>query len=348
MNDRGQVRACSGAIISAMKVRDLGEFGLIDRLTARVAASASARQDRERLVLGIGDDAAAWRCEGGLELCTTDTMVEGVHFTLETASWADVGWKVLAVNLSDIAAMGGSPLYAVVTLGLPEDLEAAAVDALYDGMLDCAAEYGAAIVGGDVVRSPAAFVTVAMTGSTPGPLLTRAAARPGDEVAVTGKLGGSGAWLAAVRRGASLAPEAAESLRNSHLRPRPRLAEGQALREAGVRCAIDVSDGLAADLAHLCEASGVGARLDAERIPVHPAVRRTLPNEALALALGGGEEYQLLFTATPDAMAEARGRLPGGFTVIGQVVQGPPARVSVMGPGGEMLVDSAGWDHFRS
>ena len=328
-----------------MKVKELGEFGLIQRLAARVAAAGGVPSP---LVLGIGDDTAAWRSDGDLELCTTDTMVQGVHFTLDTASWADVGWKVLAVSLSDIAAMGGEPRYALVTLGLPEETRVASMDDLYDGMLECCAKHGGTIVGGDIVRSPVAFVTVALTGSTPGPLLTRSAARPGDQVAVTGKLGASGAWLAATQQGVTPEPVDAEELRRAHLRPRPRLKEGTALRTAGVRCAMDISDGLVADLRHVCEASGVAARLDAEKVPIHPMVSRTFPERGLALALTGGEEYELLFTAPPEVMRELPGRLSGKTTVIGEVLEGPPGQVTVLASTGEVALDAPGWDHFRS
>jgi thiamine-monophosphate kinase len=328
-----------------MQVKELGEFGLIERLAARVAAAGG---DQSSLLLGIGDDTAAWRGDGDLELCTTDTMVQGVHFSLDTASWADVGWKVLAVSLSDIAAMGGEPRYALVTLGLPEETSVASMDALYDGMLECCAEHGGTIVGGDIVRSPVAFVTVALTGSTPGPLLTRSAARPGDQVAVTGKLGASGAWLAATQQVMSMEPADAEELRRAHLRPRPRLKEGSALRTSEVRCAMDISDGLVADLRHVCKASGVAARLDAERIPFHPAVLRAFPERGLALALAGGEEYELLFTASPEVMGKLPGRLAGKTTIIGEVLGGPPGQVTVQASTGEVALDPLGWDHFRS
>jgi thiamine-monophosphate kinase len=350
-----------------MKVKELGEFGLIERLAARAARAGASPPGRFPLVLGIGDDAAAWRADGALELCTTDTMVEGVHFTLEAAPfdpdsagtqdkpWRDLGWKALAVNLSDIAAMGGTPLYAIVTLGLPDETEVEALEALYDGMLECGAEFGGTIVGGDVVRSPVLFISVALTGSTPGGLLTRSGARAGDQVAVTGALGASGAWLAARRRGQGLEPEVAAALGQAHLRPRPRLAQGQKLLAAGVRCAMDISDGLVSDLQRVCQASGVAARLEAECVPVHAMVSRAMPEEALPLALGGGEDYELLFTAPTALMKEVLGQLPGGATAVGQIVPvsgsgqgaGPLGLVELRRRGRPMELASGGWDHFR-
>jgi thiamine-monophosphate kinase len=330
-----------------MKVEELGEFGLIARLASRVAQRAPQGRGPTSLLLGIGDDAAAWATDGSVELCTTDTMVQGVHFTLEHAAWADVGWKALAVNLSDIAAMGGAPLYAVVTLGLPPDTPVEDVEALYDGMLECGAAHGGTIVGGDVVRSPVAFITVAMMGTTPGPLLTRSAARPGQQVAVTGALGASGAWLAALRQKTHLDPGVAATLRRAHLRPEPRIEAGQRLRLAGVRCAIDISDGLVADLRQVCRASGAAARLDAENIPIHPAARRSFPHQCLDLALSGGEEYELLFTAPPDTIHALQRQLPNGATVVGEILDGPAGQITVVGPDGELDLKSGGWDHFR-
>ena len=336
---------------AAMKVGELGEFGLIERLARRVAEQMPAGPQGDSgfaLLLGIGDDAAAWRTGEGTELCTTDTMVQGVHFALETATWRDVGWKALAVNLSDVAAMGGAPLYAVVTLGLPEETEVASVDALYDGLLDCGSQYNTAIVGGDIVRSPVTFITIALTGMTSGPVLSRSAARPGDQIAVTGCLGGSGAGLVMFRRGLHLAPSEAESLKEAHMRPRPRLTEGQVLLAGGVRSAMDISDGLVDDLRKLCQASGVAARLQAESLPIHPAVCHAFPQEALDLALGGGEEYELLFTAPREVLEGLVTRLPSGATVIGEVLAGSPGQVTVLDKEGQALdLATAGWDHFR-
>lgn len=335
-----------------MRVRDLGEFSLIDRLAARVAASGVVRPDPAAtalpLILGIGDDTAAWDVgAAGTELLTTDTLVQGVHFTAKSSSWHDLGWKALAVNLSDIAAMGGSPLYALVTLGLPGDTSVDAMDALYDGILEACAEYSTAIVGGDVVASPVAFVTVALTGVTPGPVLARSAARPGDRVGVTGSVGGSAAGLALLQDRATAGLDEDRALRAAHQRPAPRIAEGRALLAAGVRCAIDVSDGLVADLEKLCQASGVAARLSAARVPVHPAARVAFGADALAMALGGGEDYELLFAGPLEVLQGVLEALPSGGALIGEVMEGPPGRVTVEDEDGRPVeVAGRGWDHF--
>ena len=175
----------------------MGEFGAIDRLTRlilerrqRVPAPGHA------LLVDTGDDAAAWHSPAGSYLFTTDTMVEGVHFTQATLSWEDVGWKVMAVNVSDLAAMGGQPLYALVTLGLPAEFPLSALDMLYEGALSMAEEAHFAIVGGDMVKSPTTFVTVALVGTIQGAPMTRGSAIPGHLVAVTGPLGSSAGGLA--------------------------------------------------------------------------------------------------------------------------------------------------------
>ena len=155
-----------------MLVRELGEFGLIERLSRRVSASPAGASNPEapllRVRVGIGDDAAVWDAAGASEVLTTDTIVEGAHFTLETTGWNDLGWKALATNLSDVAAMGAAPGLAVVTLGLPPDTRVEDIDALYDGMLEAAETFGANVAGGDVVASPTLFITVALSGALAG------------------------------------------------------------------------------------------------------------------------------------------------------------------------------------
>ncbi|MCH7482114.1 MAG: thiamine-monophosphate kinase, partial [Chloroflexi bacterium] len=178
-------------------VRDIGETALIERLTARVSGARldPPALDGFELLTGIGDDAAVWRLANGLTVTTTDTMVEGTHFTPETASWSDVGWKLWTANVSDVAAMGGTPLAGVVTLGLPSATPLRAVDDLYDGMLDACRAYRTLLAGGDIVDSPTAFFTVAMSGACTEEPLARAGGRAGEVVAVTGPLGASAAGL---------------------------------------------------------------------------------------------------------------------------------------------------------
>jgi thiamine-monophosphate kinase len=259
----------------------LGEFGAI-ALFRELLASRMAPFEAE---IGIGDDAAVWRpTPGHLALETTDLLIEEVHFSLRWCNWYDVGWKAMAVNVSDIAAMGGRPRAAFVSVGLSPALGREDVLALYRGLTDCAEEYEVAILGGDTVAAPrAAVVNVALYGESldeSGAVLRRDAARAGDVVAVSGPLGASAAYL--LRQ--------ADEFRAAHLHPSPRVAVGQALLLAGVRCGMDISDGLLADLGKLCAASDVGATLIAVQVPVSEAVRRLLPEDALDLALTGGED----------------------------------------------------------
>ena len=182
-----------------MQIQELGEFGVIDLLN-RMVVQRRGPSDLPAglsfdLLVDTGDDTAAWRTKEATELFTTDTVVEEVHFTRETTPWRDLGWKCIASNVSDIAAMGGLPRYCLITLGLPPDTEVSDLEELYHGMLEIANKYGVAIVGGDMVRSPVAFITVGLTGVHQGSPMLRSNARPGDQVAVTGFLGGSGGGL---------------------------------------------------------------------------------------------------------------------------------------------------------
>ncbi len=322
----------------------MGELELVERI-AGLIDGASRPPD---LLLGIGDDAAAWQTMAGTtQVLTSDALVEGVHFRRDMVSWEEVGWKALAVNLSDVAAMGASPGLATVTLGLPPDLEVSAVDALYHGILDCCAQHGGVVVGGDVVRSPVVFIAVSLTGAAER-LLTRSSARPGHAVAVTGTLGGSAAGLEAFQQGLCLEEGDALALRIAHLRPQPRLQEGQLLAKRGVPCAMDLSDGLVTDLGRVCRASGVGAVVEAASLPIHPVAKRVYPRRNLALALGGGEDYELLFAGPPELVEDALSALPSGGAVVGRIVEDMPGRIVVLDEHGRPLdATSYGWEHFR-
>ena len=334
-----------------MQIRDLGEFALIERLNSMVTGGRRGPDHGAahnfRLLVDTGDDTAAWATAEATELFTTDTVVEGVHFTRETTPWPDLGWKSLASNISDIASMGGLPLYALITLGLPPETEVADIEALYQGMLEIGEHYGVAIVGGDMVRSPVAFITVALTGIRSGAPMLRATARIGDQVAVTGYVGSSGGGLKLMLEGIPSTGEAAAFLREAHRRPQPAVAEGQLLSQAGVLTAMDVSDGLADDLSKLCLASGVAARIYADRVPIHPFLRQSFPDDCLDLALNGGEDYLLLFTAPEPVMREVIPTLPEGAAIIGEIAEGPAGQIILAGPGGaESAIGRAGWDHF--
>lgn len=340
--------------MKAKQIKDLGEFGLIDLLNAMIVEQRSAANNASAhgfpLLVDTGDDTAAWKSAEATELFTTDTMVEGIHFTRSTTPWADLGWKSLASNISDVAAMGGLPHYALVTLGLPPETEVDDIRELYRGMLEISNAYGVALVGGDMVRSPVLFITVALTGYHPADPMLRTSGRAGDQVGVTGPLGGSGGGLKLMleqeRVAQTISPEAAEYLKLCHRRPYPAVDEGRILSGAGVTTAMDVSDGLAGDLSKLCRASGLSARLYGDRIPVHPLLKETFPDRFLELALYGGEDYLLLFTSDSALMDRVMPQLAHG-SVVGELVLGEPGRVVIVdGAGMETEAGQGGWDHF--
>lgn len=313
-------------------MRPLGEFELIGRFTGALPLRG------EGVLLGVGDDAAVLRAPYGEALvATADAVVEGVHFDGRFDP-ADVGWKALAVNLSDLASMGARPLWALVALALPRGTSLARVDGVARGLGRCARRFGVAVVGGNVTRAAELSLAITAVGATARPL-RRDGARPGDVILVSGTLGDA---ALGVRRGAE-AP-----LARRQRRPVPRLALGRALRGiAGA--AIDVSDGLVQDLGHLCAASGVGATVRVEELPLSPAYRRATRGEAdpWAAALSGGEDYELCVTVPPRRVAaalRAAARAGTPLTRIGEIRRG--AGVRVIGPGGAPHPVGRGHDHL--
>jgi thiamine-monophosphate kinase len=324
-----------------MKVSELGEFGLIDLLAEMVGGG----QD-EHLLIGIGDDAAAWKGDASIQLATVDSFIQDVHYPPGIASWQELGWKAMAANLSDIAAMGGVPRYALVSLALPEDTEVDDVAALYSGMIDLGQQYGVAIIGGDISRAPIVAITITILGSSQKKqILTRSAAEPGEVVAVTGPLGAAAAGLEMLSKGLQLDLEADTRLRNAFLHPSPRIAEGQLLLEQGVKTAIDISDGLISDLSQICKASQVGARVEIDRVPVEPTVKAKFGEKSLELALSGGEDYELLFTAKAEVIDRVKRAASCPITAIGEIVAGKGVTL-VDRQGNPIELGKAGWEHF--
>jgi len=269
-----------------------------------------------RLVLPIGDDTAAFRTQPGrLILVSTDALVEGIHFDLTYCSPEDVGWKALAVNLSDIAAMGGTPLYATTSIALTRKTSADFVGRLYRGLASIARQHAVTVIGGDTCRSPQGiFLDVTIIGEVePTHMLTRHRARPGDMLYVTGELGGSSVGLELLSRSSRKIPRSATIRR--HLRPQPRCVAGRFLAERKLASAmIDLSDGLSTDLARLCEQSGVGALVEASQLPlakIPGRQRQLLPNPLLHYALHGGEDYELLFAVPPRFSQRVPGQIDG-------------------------------------
>ena len=318
------------------------EFSLIDRIRQRTA------QSRDDVRLGIGDDAALLAVPSGQELAVAiDTLVEGVHFPRGTAP-ADIGWKALAVNLSDLAAMGATPAWALLALTLP-NADEAFIDGLADGFAQLAQTYRLALVGGDTTRG-ALTVSVAVHGFVPpGKALTRAGAQVGDAVLVTGTLGDAAAGLRLLQQSHHSDAQSNYLIARLH-RPTPRIAAGLALRERASAC-IDVSDGLLADLGHICAASHVGVEIEAALLPRSSALLDRFDDaRPRDFALSGGDDYELCFTVPPQRVASVQAdlaKLGCGATRIGRIVEGEG--VKVRDADGQWLEPAQqGWDHFRA
>ena len=315
----------------------MAEFELI----ARIAAQAGTRSD---VLLGIGDDAALLQPAPGMQLVVaSDTLNAGVHFAQDAAPF-DIGWKALAVNLSDLAAMGAAPAWFTLGLSLPRP-DAVFVEALLQGMSSLARGHGVALVGGDTTRGPLSLCVTAIGQLAPGAALRRAGAREGDTVWVSGSLGDAAAALAQWQAGDAGDPVMGARLR----RPTPRVALGQALASIAHAC-IDVSDGLLADLGHVCTASGVGAVLEVDALPASPALQALAlePDARRALQAAGGDDYELCFTAPEAAGARVHAAAQAcgvAVTAIGRIVAGDGV-LAVTGDGHAWTPPRAGYVHF--
>ncbi len=319
----------------------MGEFELIDRYFARLGAR------RDDVALGVGDDAALLTVPAGHELVAcVDTLVDGCHFPRGSHA-DDVGWRALAVNLSDLAAMGARPAWATLALTMPA-LDEDWLEGFVAGFAALADQHGVALVGGDTTRGPLSITVQAMGTIPAGTALRRSTARPGDLIYVTGWPGDAAAGLALIEgrlhgQGASRA-----ALEHKFRRPEPRVAFGSRLRGIASSC-IDISDGLGADLARLVAASGTGAVVRAAELPLSRALFALAGEErAREFALGGGDDYELLYTVPPAARAQlfalAASSGAPACHCIGEVVAGRGVRV--LGERGELPMPR-GWDHFR-
>ena len=338
-----------------------GELALIHRIRNRVATTGG------RLRLGIGDDCALLRPRSGEEFAvTTDLSIAGRHFRLDWHSPESIGHRALARGLSDLAAMGARPVAAFLSLGLPRDLAKLSgqrkggenndrqlqhwIDGFLDGLLALAAAHKTPLAGGDLAESPIPVADIVLIGAMPqGKALLRSGARPGYLIYVSGLLGGAAAGLArlaqlAANPGSPNPPRIPKSLSlllAPHLFPQPRIAQGLWLqRRSLASAALDLSDGLSTDLAHLCEESGVAAEVEATQLPIHPGA-------TLHQALHGGEDYELLFTAPPTTRVPRKiAGVP--ITKIGRIL--PPGRnrptVTLITPQGREPLEPQGWEHF--
>lgn len=324
-----------------------GEGALIARIAQR--AGRADLPDPYRLLQGIGDDTAVLQVGDQSLLWTADMLVEGVHFRLDWTDAAALGWKSLAVNLSDLAAMGGEPVGALLSLALPPEYTGAWLDDFVEGFAACAHTCGVALLGGDTNRADRMVIDVSALGAVQGAPVLRSGAQAGDWLLVSGGLGGSRAGLEALRAG-----KASEVDLTPHFRPQPRLQIGARARTLGATAMMDLSDGLAADLPKLLRASDVGAVVFAAHIPVHPVAAQWAHRQGLdplAFAIAGGEDYELLIAAPPPAAQQLLERVPAETGV-------PLTQIGIVHAAHELWLEHpdgrresfavAGWDHFRA
>jgi thiamine-monophosphate kinase len=314
----------------------MGEFELLARIRERLPA------DAPHIHLGSGDDASV-TAPGGATATSVDALVEGVHFSRATSSLAQIGHKALATALSDLAAMGAVAGEAYVVLGVPPDLDEDGCIELLDGLLALATATGTALTGGDVTRAAELFLALTVVGHAPGPddFVKRSGAQPGDVLVLTGEIGGAAAGLL---------PATTDALRARQLEPVPRLGAGRALASAGATAMIDLSDGLGGDASHLAERSGVGLRIEAAALPLAAGVAKVAAvagREPLDLALGGGEDYELLASVPPGRLEAAvqgvRDAEGVALTQIGEVFAAPGVEIRL--PDGR-LAEPEGYDQL--
>jgi thiamine-monophosphate kinase len=354
----------------------LSEFDLIERLKRRAeqadASASSFTLPPSSLIRGIGDDAAVIRTEIGKNtVVTTDLLVEEIDFHRDTTRPDLLGHKALAVSLSDIAAMGASPRWALISIGVPQEVWSSEfIDDFYEGFFRLADRYHVALIGGDVSRTPERIVidSIVIGESIKGAAIFRSGAQPGDQIFVTGYLGDAAAGLRLIEQGVRLQPQTTgqpiasavgrrprersiDHLLLRHLQPEPRVGWGLLLGDKQLATAmIDISDGLSSDLNHLCRESKVGALVDASRIPIDHLVtelcgRRAL--DPLMLALHGGEDFELLFSVKAENVAKLPTRVDGiSATRIGEIT-GTPSEIRIAEGSKVWNLEPGGWEHFK-
>ncbi len=325
---------------------DEGEHAFLRRLGRRLSSplpSSSDAKDSIGLDLGIGDDAAVIRTDASPFAVTTDALIEGTHFRWEWLSPDELGRRAIAVNLSDLAAMGARPRFVLAAIATPSAVDHEVLDAILDGCAGAAREAGAALIGGNLSSAREFSITITAIGDIPGPCLRRSGALPGDDLVVTGTLGDAASAVSDWTRG--LEPPATQRLR--WVAPRARIAAGLILAESGAHAAIDLSDGLLSDLGHLCASSAVGALVEDERLPRSPEVARA-DRTGASFAAGGGEDYELLVACPPEVTArldELAVRAGVPLSVIGRITD-RPGEIALVDAAGAPLAKVAGFDHF--
>ena len=335
-----------------MKLKALGEFGFIERLQANLSSS-------DDVVLSIGDDAAILHALAA-PIITCDALVEEVHFRRDWTSAPDLGWKALCVNLSDIAAMGARPVAAVIALSLPFDLDVEWLDDFYLGLNHAATTFACPIIGGDTTRAPHELsIVITAIGEMPNGCapLRRDGAKIGDLLLLSGATGEAAAGLWALLHPEKSLPTPVKSeILARHFRPTPRLHETHALLEnlpdGALRACLDISDGLAGDARHIARASHVTLQIDSARLPITNTLQKAAgiaETDALDWALGGGEDYELLWSIAPesaDAACEILQSCGTRGTIIGRVIERASEAVIVMNADGTQRALPPSWTHF--
>ncbi len=326
-----------------MYIADIGEFELIEIINNTIGEQAG-------LTLGTGDDACAWNTSSNEMLATTDSLVEGVHFEPGLVSWHDLGYKALAVNISDISAMAGVGAVALVSLALPDNIEVQDIISFYQGMLELSSKAGINIGGGNISRSPVVNITITLIGTVgpSGKILKRSGAHKEDLIAVTGYPGSSAAGRIILSGKHITSEKHAAPLTQAFLRPAPLIDTATVISRLGASSAIDISDGLLADMRHLLSASQAGAIINVDNLSLEPLLKAGFTyREALEMALAGGEDYELLFTASKSDMEKISTAIEYHLSIIGSVIEESPGTINLEGNLEPIKnLDLSGWRHF--
>jgi thiamine-monophosphate kinase len=346
-------------------ISTIGEFGLIDRIRKIVDVRVDDSSIHDNLLMGIADDAAVYKpSPGKVQLFTTDALIEGIHFDLTFTSFKHLGWKSIVANISDIAAMGGTPRYATIVIALPKKISVEMVEEFYKGAAFACKKYSCLIVGGDTTTSMAnMMVSVAMVGeANEQKIKYRSGASAGEYICVTGHLGSSLAGLKMLKREKERFAQSSDPKEftpnieqytpaiEKHLMPKPRLDLSKILiKQVNIGAMIDISDGLASEVHHICNSSGVGATIHEHNIPVESITQKIameFSESPVDYALYGGDEYELLFTINDEEYKKFE-KLTNDVTIIGRVTEKEKGIIIVREQGEIEMLRSGGWDHFR-
>jgi thiamine-monophosphate kinase len=345
-------------------IGQIGEFGLIERIKKIVEINVNDSTVQDDLVMGIADDSAVYRPSSSkLQLFTTDTMVEGIHFDLTFTSFAHLGWKAIVSNISDVAAMCGLPRYALVSISMPQKISVEMIEEFYKGAVSACKKYSCLIVGGDTTAIAGNMVvSISMIGEVePEKVIYRNTAKTGDLICVTGHLGGAHAGLKVLLREKNRYLEKSEKFLPSlepykpaiekYLYPKPRLDISKIISDGiRVNAMIDISDGLASEVHHICNNSDMGAEIWEHNIPVHTSSQKIageFSENVINYALHGGEEYELLFTLA-DKEFEKLENFTADVTILGRIVDKSKGINIVRENGEKELLQFEGWDHFKN